>query len=83
MAKSGQPVHGGSILINRWYWLGQAVAIVRRIFNAAKAGHCGTDPLASGVLPIALGEATKTVAYAMGDEILLLYRNLGREDDDR
>ena len=44
----------------------KAVAIVRRLFNAAKAGHAGTlDPLATGILPIALGEATKTVAYAM------------------
>ena len=68
MAKrSGQPVHG-------WVNLdkpcgissAKAVAIVRRIFGAAKAGHGGTlDPLASGVLPIALGEATKTVSYMM------------------
>ncbi|MBL8708465.1 MAG: tRNA pseudouridine(55) synthase TruB [Rhodospirillaceae bacterium] len=44
----------------------QAVAIVRRIFNAQKAGHGGTlDPLADGILPIALGEATKTVPYVM------------------
>ncbi len=43
-----------------------AVTAVRRLFNAAKAGHGGTlDPLASGVLPIALGEATKTVSFAM------------------
>jgi tRNA pseudouridine55 synthase len=42
------------------------VSVVRRLFDAAKAGHGGTlDPLATGVLPIALGEATKTVAYAM------------------
>ena len=42
----------------------QAVGKVRRIFNAQKAGHAGTlDPLATGVLPLALGEATKTVAY--------------------
>jgi tRNA pseudouridine55 synthase len=41
-----------------------AVSRVRRAFNAQKAGHAGTlDPLASGVLPIALGEATKTVPY--------------------
>jgi len=41
-----------------------AVAIVRRLFNANKAGHAGTlDPLASGILPIALGEATKTVPW--------------------
>ena len=40
----------------------QAVARLKRLFNAKKAGHAGTlDPLASGVLPIALGEATKTV----------------------
>ncbi len=44
----------------------QAVGRVRRLFNARKAGHGGTlDPLASGVLPIALGEATKTVGYVM------------------
>ncbi|MBS0333701.1 MAG: tRNA pseudouridine(55) synthase TruB [Proteobacteria bacterium] len=42
----------------------QAVSRVRRIFNAQKAGHAGTlDPLATGILPIALGEATKTVPY--------------------
>jgi tRNA pseudouridine55 synthase len=40
----------------------QAVGEVKFLFNAKKAGHAGTlDPLASGVLPIALGEATKTV----------------------
>jgi tRNA pseudouridine55 synthase len=44
----------------------RATGAVRRIFDAQKAGHAGTlDPLASGVLPIALGEATKTVPYAM------------------
>jgi tRNA pseudouridine55 synthase len=43
-----------------------AVAVVKRVFNAKKAGHAGTlDPLASGVLPIALGEATKTVPFVM------------------
>ncbi len=47
----------------------QAVAAAKRIFNAAKAGHGGTlDPLADGVLPIALGEATKTVQWAMDAE---------------
>src|SRR5688572_16138055 len=44
----------------------EAVARVKRLFGAAKAGHAGTlDPLASGSLPIALGEATKTVAFVM------------------
>jgi tRNA pseudouridine55 synthase len=43
-----------------------AVAVVKRAFAAKKAGHAGTlDPLASGILPIALGEATKTVPFVM------------------
>ena len=44
----------------------QAVAVLKRLFNAKRAGHAGTlDPLASGGLPIALGEATKTVPFVM------------------
>ncbi len=48
----------------------QAVGAVRRAFDAQKAGHAGTlDPLATGILPIALGEATKTVPFAVdGDK---------------
>jgi tRNA pseudouridine55 synthase len=43
-----------------------AVSIVKRLFTAKRAGHAGTlDPLASGCLPIALGEATKTVPFVM------------------
>lgn len=43
-----------------------AVAILKRLSRAKKVGHAGTlDPLASGVLPIAFGEATKTVSFAM------------------
>ena len=43
----------------------RVVGVVRRL-TGAKTGHAGTlDPLATGVLPIALGEATKTTAYAM------------------
>lgn len=43
-----------------------AVSLVKRAFSAKKAGHAGTlDPLASGILPIALGEATKTVPFVM------------------
>lgn len=46
-----------------------AVSFVRRVTGAAKAGHGGTlDPLATGVLPIAMGEATKTVSYVMDGE---------------
>jgi tRNA pseudouridine55 synthase len=44
----------------------QAVGFVKRVFNAQKAGHGGTlDPLATGVLPIALGEATKTMQFSL------------------
>jgi tRNA pseudouridine55 synthase len=43
-----------------------AVAVIKRLFSAKRAGHAGTlDPLASGCLPIALGEATKTVPFVM------------------
>ena len=46
-----------------------AVAVVRRLLNAKKAGHAGTlDPLASGLLPLAFGEATKTVPYVVDGE---------------
>jgi tRNA pseudouridine55 synthase len=45
----------------------QAVGKVRWLYNAEKAGHAGTlDPLATGLLPIALGEATKTVPFVQG-----------------
>ena len=43
-----------------------AVSVIKRLFTAKRAGHAGTlDPLASGALPIALGEATKTVPFVM------------------
>jgi tRNA pseudouridine55 synthase len=63
--KKGDPVSGW-ICLDKPYDLGstQAVGRVRRLFNAQKAGHAGTlDPLATGILPIALGEATKTVSF--------------------
>src|SRR6201992_2192619 len=65
--KKGDPVHGWVILDKPIGMTStQAVAAVRRIFDAKKAGHAGTlDPLATGILAIALGEATKTVPYAM------------------
>nr|WP_197974924.1 tRNA pseudouridine(55) synthase TruB [Phaeovibrio sulfidiphilus] len=45
------------------------VAVARRVLNAAKVGHGGTlDPFASGVLPLAFGEATKTVPWVMDGE---------------
>jgi len=66
MARSkGETIHGWLVLDKP---LGltstKALAIARRLLNANKAGHAGTlDPLASGVLPLAFGEATKTVPY--------------------
>src|SRR3972149_7797837 len=64
--RKGVPIHG---------WLNtakpqgitsnQVLGRVRRALNAQKLGHAGTlDPLATGVLPIALGEATKTISFA-------------------
>jgi len=65
--KKGRPVHGWLVLDKPVGMTStQAVGAVRRLFDARKAGHAGTlDPLATGVLPIALGEATKTVPYAV------------------
>jgi tRNA pseudouridine55 synthase len=63
--KKGRPVSGWLIL-DKPVGMGstEAVAKVKWLFQAEKAGHAGTlDPLASGMLPIALGEATKTVPY--------------------
>ncbi|WP_018266599.1 tRNA pseudouridine(55) synthase TruB [Methylosinus sp. LW4] len=46
-----------------------AVSRLKRIYNGKKAGHAGTlDPLASGILPIAFGEATKTVPFVQDGE---------------
>jgi tRNA pseudouridine55 synthase len=61
----------------------QAVAIVKRLFDAQKAGHAGTlDPLASGALPIALGEATKTVPYVQdGRKVYRFTVQWGTETD--
>ena len=61
----------GWVCLDKPYDFGStdAVSRVRRLFNAQKAGHAGTlDPLATGVLPIALGEATKTVPFLMEAE---------------
>ncbi len=67
MKKRGQPVHGW-VAFDKPLGMTSthAVGKIRRIFDAEKAGHGGTlDPLATGLLPIALGEATKTVQWAM------------------
>lgn len=67
---AARPIHGW-LVIDKPLGITSAavVARVRKALNAAKAGHGGTlDPLATGVLPVVLGEASKTVAYAMNAE---------------
>jgi tRNA pseudouridine55 synthase len=59
-----------------------AVSVVKRLFSAKRCGHAGTlDPLASGALPIALGEATKTVPFVMDGR--KLYRFTIRWGEER
>lgn len=65
--KKGRPISGW-IVLDKPLNMGstQAVGKLKWLFGAQKAGHAGTlDPLATGILPIALGEATKTVPYIM------------------
>lgn len=85
--RGGRPIHGW-IAIDKPKGMSSAhvVARVRRITGAAKAGHGGTlDPLATGVLPVALGEATKTASWAMtGDKTYRFTLRWGesRDTDD-
>jgi tRNA pseudouridine55 synthase len=69
--RKGDPVNGW-LIVDKPLGISSTTVVnrVRRHLQAQKAGHGGTlDPLASGVLPIALGEATKTVNYALhGDK---------------
>lgn len=64
----------------------QVVRYARRVFNAQKVGHAGTlDPLATGVLPLAFGTATKTIPYVMdGTKIYQFTLRFGesRDSDD-
>lgn len=65
--KKGRPISGW-LIIDKAYDFGstEAVSKAKWLFQAQKAGHAGTlDPLATGVLPIAFGEATKTAAFVM------------------
>jgi len=67
--KRGLPINGW-VIFNKPLHMSSnhAVTFVRRVFNAQKAGHAGTlDPLATGILPIALGEATKTMPYMLDE----------------
>jgi len=82
--KKGRPINGWLVLdkpagVTSTY----AVGAVRRAFDARKAGHAGTlDPAATGVLPIAFGEATKTVPYAVdGDKCYRFTVRWGAETD--
>jgi tRNA pseudouridine55 synthase len=83
-ARHGRPVNGWLILDKP---LGMtstaAVAKVKRLFEAAKAGHAGTlDPLATGILPVAFGEATKTVPFVMdGIKVYRFTVRFGAETD--
>src|SRR4051812_33353945 len=68
MARDKRAVSGW-IILDKPYGMSstQAVGKVRWLYGAEKAGHAGTlDPLATGLLPIALGEATKTVPFVQG-----------------
>jgi tRNA pseudouridine55 synthase len=60
-----------------------AVAVIKRLFSAKRVGHAGTlDPLASGILPVALGEATKTVPFIMdGRKVYRFTVRWGEERD--
>ncbi|MAF96083.1 MAG: tRNA pseudouridine(55) synthase TruB [Rhodospirillaceae bacterium] len=65
--RRGKAIHGW-IIIDKPKGLSSSAVVgrVRRLTGAAKVGHAGTlDPLATGVLPMALGEATKTASYLM------------------
>jgi tRNA pseudouridine55 synthase len=65
--RKGSPIHGWLVFDKPQGMAStQAVSRVRYLYGAQKAGHAGTlDPLATGVLPIAFGEATKTVPFAV------------------
>lgn len=72
--RKGDPVHG-VVLLDKPAGLSsnQALQRVRRLYNARKAGHTGTlDPFATGLLPICLGEASKTTAFLL--EAVKAYR---------
>ena len=60
-----------------------AVSVIKRLFTARRAGHAGTlDPLASGMLPVALGEATKTVPFVMDGRKLYRFTVCWGEERD-
>lgn len=85
--RRGRPVHGWIVVDKAAGSTStRAASRVRALFGAAKAGHAGAlDPLATGVLPIALGEATKTVPHAVRgrkDYTFSVRWGEGRDTDD-
>lgn len=86
--RKGDPVNGW-VIVDKAPGITStdAVTRVRRLFNAQKAGHAGTlDPIATGILPIALGEATKTIPYIQGATKTYRFRagwGEARTTDDR
>ncbi len=68
--RKGNDIHGWLVLDKpQGLTSNQALSRLKRLFNPKKVGHAGTlDPLATGVLPIAFGEATKTVAHVVDCE---------------
>src|SRR5690606_41191144 len=79
--KSGRVVNG-VILLDKPQGLTSNAALqqVRRFFNANKAGHTGAlDPLATGVLPLCFGEATKLSHFSLAaDKTYQVVAQLGQ-----
>ena len=73
----------GWLIIDKPYEMGSTTVVnrLKRVLHPSKIGHAGTlDPLATGVLPIALGQATKTIPYVMdGDKIYQFEVSWGKE----
>lgn len=86
--RRGRPVHGW-VIVDKPEGISSTAVVgrVRRAYDAQKAGHGGTlDPLATGLLPIALGEATKTVSWVMDGAKRYRFTaawGAARETDDR
>ncbi len=82
--RKGKPIHGWLVLDKpEGPTSNGCVGRIRWLTGAAKVGHGGTlDPLASGVLPIAFGEATKTQAYAMDGDKTYEFRARWGESTD-
>lgn len=82
--RKGKPIHGWLAIHKAvGYTSTRVVAAVRRITGAAKAGHGGTlDPFSEGILPIALGEATKALSMVLeGDKAYRCWVRFGSETD--